>query len=138
MITFEIIIGAALALGLLFLPINKQHLQIKIWSFALILAAIIYVGFALLASNREWLPTELVGVLIYSIPAFLALKYNGWWLVLGWIAHVLWDIGLHTGGHPGFVPSWYPGVCIGFDLAVAGYFAYKIWNKKIDPALKQV
>ena len=38
--------------------------------------------------------------------------------------HVLWDILLHYDGHPGYVPDWYPGMCLGFDLVIAAYF---IW-----------
>ncbi len=32
-----------------------------------------------------------------------------------------WDLVLHRGGHPGFVPEWYTLLCAGFDpvLAVA-------------------
>ena len=31
-----------------------------------------------------------------------------------------WDVELHPGGHPGFVPSWYPPLCLGFDVVVGG------------------
>jgi hypothetical protein len=35
---------------------------------------------------------------------------------VGWLLHELSDVALH----PGFVPSWYPPLCLGFDVAVGG------------------
>ena len=37
---------------------------------------------------------------------------------IGWLLRVLWEVALHPGGHPGFVPSWYPPLCLGFDVHV--------------------
>ena len=37
----------------------------------------------------------------------------------GWAAHAVFDM-VHDGGRDSLVPSWYPAMCAGYDLAVAG------------------
>jgi len=37
----------------------------------------------------------------------------------GWAAHALFDVA-HDGGADSLIPSWYPAMCAGYDLAVAG------------------
>ncbi|MEM9919257.1 MAG: hypothetical protein AAF990_14235 [Bacteroidota bacterium] len=62
---------------------------------------ITFVGFALWGTNWSWLPIELLGIALYFIPAYLARRFDARWLSLGWALHVLWDVWLHQGGHPG-------------------------------------
>ncbi len=128
----EILFGIVIASILFYFGIKlypKSHLSI--WSTGLIIAAVIYCIFALIGKNYDWLSIEFLGVILYSIPALLSKKYSKYWLVLGWALHVLWDVVIHHNGHPGFVPYWYPGVCIGFDLSIAGAI---IWSIRKDKA----
>jgi hypothetical protein len=37
----------------------------------------------------------------------------------GWAAHAAFDM-LHDAGRDSAIPSWYPAMCAGYDLAVAG------------------
>jgi hypothetical protein len=37
----------------------------------------------------------------------------------GWAAHAAFDV-LHDTGRDSAIPSWYPAMCAGYDLAVAG------------------
>ncbi len=37
----------------------------------------------------------------------------------GWAAHAMFDM-VHDGGRDSLIPSWYPAMCAGYDLAVAG------------------
>ena len=50
-------------------------------------------------------------------------------LAIGWAAHVLWDVGWHFGESVAFVPSFYPPVCIGFDLVVAIYIFWRFYDR---------
>jgi hypothetical protein len=96
-----------------------------VFASALIVAAVLYVGFALAngAPVRSLL-LESLGVLPFGLLAWLGLRRSQGWLALGWTAHVAWDLGLHVGaGAPPFVPSWYPVLCTSFDLLVGGYIA---------------
>ena len=36
----------------------------------------------------------------------------------GWAAHAFFDM-VHDGGDDSLIPSWYPAMCAGYDLAVA-------------------
>ncbi len=37
----------------------------------------------------------------------------------GWAAHAVFDM-VHDGGESSMIPRWYPAMCAGYDLAVAG------------------
>ena len=104
--------------------------DVSFWRLALIITALIYVGFALFGKQWDWLPIEFGGVLLYSFFVFLSFRFSNLFLALGWALHVVWDLALHFDGHPGYVPEWYPGVCLGLDLMVAGYLTWLFLGKK--------
>ena len=103
---------------------NKDH---AFWRTGLVIAAVIYVGFSFFGGSIQWILIELGGVSLYLGFAILSKRYSLLFLALGWGLHVLWDVLLHAGGEPTFVPAWYPGVCLGFDVAIAGYV---VWLKR--------
>lgn len=89
------------------------------WAAFLLVAALIYVGFAVFnGASTAWTLTELGGVLGYGLVAWIGAARFPPLVGVGWLLHVLWDVILHPGGHPGFVPSWYPPLCLGFDVYV--------------------
>lgn len=97
---------------------NKEHAY---WRIGLIVAALIYVGFAVYGKNWEYLPIEFGGFVLYGAFAWMSKKFNLMWLSIGWGLHILWDVFLHAGAETSFVPSWYPGICLGFDIVIAIY-----------------
>ena len=102
----------------------------KLLGRSLIIAALIYVAFALLAGDTQWLLIELAGVVFYGSFYFLARRVATVWLAVGWGLHVAWDVGLHLyggGGH--IVPDWYAVLCLSFDFAMAGYIVYRVVNQ---------
>ena len=127
----EILIGIVGAIILIIAGIKLYpHKMPLVWSQGLFFAALIYVGFAAFGQNTEWIKIELLGVLIYGAFAWLAVKKSVLFLSAGWGLHVLWDILLHPGGHPGYVPNWYPGACLGFDIVIAAFFVGYYMDKK--------
>jgi hypothetical protein len=52
--------------------------------------------------------------------AFLGIRHSAWLLALGWASHIGWDLLLHPADASSYAPWWYPAVCLGFDLVVAG------------------
>lgn len=125
----EIIIGILAAIGLiLFVRKMYPHKMGLVWQQGLVIAALIYVGFAIVGQDFEWVKIELLGVLFYGTLAWLATKKSILFLSLGWGLHVFWDLLLHPNGHPGYVPAWYPGTCLGFDLIIAGYFLWYFFD----------
>ena len=95
-------------------------------SVGLVIAALIYIGFAWFYGDRQWLIVELLGVAAYSTAALLALRYSALWLAVGWGLHPIWDLWVHWLG-PGthIVPAWYAIACLSFDLLVAGYIVMR-------------
>ena len=91
----------------------------------LVIAAVIYIGFGLVWGNVYWVGIESAGVVFYTLFVILAYQHKYWWLAIGWLLHVCWDIGLHLMG-PGvhIVPAWYAVACIGFDVLMAGYILF--------------
>lgn len=127
----ELAIGITLA-GLTILVIQTQPPEIhqKIYAAALIIAASIYVGFSLLSQNTTWIFTEILGVIVFSLISFLGLKFSPWLLAMGWLIHPAWDLFIDNHNLNTFVPHWYPIVCMGYDILIAWYIAWKCTKPK--------
>jgi hypothetical protein len=95
--------------------------DISLLALGLVVAALIYVGLALAAADSRWLAIEAAGLALFGGLAWLGLRGSLWWLTLGWLAHVGWDVGLHLDRAQTLVGAWYPLACVGFDLVVAGF-----------------
>jgi uncharacterized protein DUF6010 len=116
-----ILVGAVL--GGLFVTFARARKagEARVLALGLLVAALIYVGLAMGDKGREWLVIELAGVVLFGGLAWLGLRASLWWLAVGWIAHVAWDVGLHLDRPQVVVGAWYPLLCVGFDLVVAGF-----------------
>ena|ERR1700752_4294780 len=122
----EIIVGVFLAIGFILLVRRSRSYTKEKRSFAigLVVTALIYVCLAFFSSSLWWILIELAGIPIYAVFAWLGLRKSGWLLAAGWALHPLWDAGLHDYSTQ-FVPHWYIGGCIGFDLLVAVYIGLR-------------
>jgi Family of unknown function (DUF6010) len=117
-----IALGAVLGGLFVFLVRRRKRGDISLLALGLVVAAFVYLVLALAAgADRRWLILEAVGLGVFGLLAWLGLRASLWWLVLGWVAHVGWDVGLHLDRPQTFVPAWYPLLCVGFDLVVAGF-----------------
>lgn len=121
-----VITGVVLASALILLARRSGNYakEKRIYATGLVVAALVYVGFGFFSDSIGWKIIELTGMPVYALFAWLGLKKSGWFLALGWALHVFWDVSLHGTSTP-FVPSWYIGLCLGFDLSVAGYVAVR-------------
>jgi hypothetical protein len=130
MLIFWLLLGLLGALSLIAVARIKPDYEIQFLGVGLAIAPLIYVGFALVGSaNSSWIVTELLGVGLYSVFVVLGLRYSSWWLILGWLAHPLWDVGLHlVGAGTTYTPVWYAIVCISLDLGVAVYLLVRTSN----------
>ena len=127
----NLLIGGVLALvciGIICLLFPNK--EIHVWSIGIVIAALIYVLFAVNKEAWNYLPMELVGVLFYSILAWLSIKYNTYWLALAWGLHIGWDVLLHDPITTSYVPVGYPSACIGFDIIIVCYVLW-ISRKKM-------
>ena len=135
---FFIIAGAVIAaLVLLFSVRFPDGRAEKFFAGSLIIAALIYAGFAISGVMNEtastgWILLEMSGVLLFTLIGFLGVKISPLILAFGWAAHVLWDVIFRHGGEISYVPEFYPPVCIGFDLVFALYIVYRFYIKVKD------
>lgn len=133
-ILLGLVTGIAFLLAVRALPPRRAQ---TLSSIGLIGAAVIYVGFALwYGAPASWLRWELGGLALYTALA-LAPAYGAPRLVaLGWLAHPLWDIGMHWSGTGAeYAPHWYVVACPSFDVLVACYLFAMVFNpQRIDAA----
>ncbi len=118
-----LLLGTVLALAFVGLahryPPGRER---RVYAVGLVIAALIYVGFGVAGgAGVSWLVLETLGVLLYGAAAWGGLRGQPWILAAGWAAHVAWDALLHLGGAGSeYTPTWYPWLCVSFDLVVAG------------------
>ena len=94
----------------------------ELWAWSLLVAALVYVGFAAAGgASRAWFTIEVLGVSAYAPFVVLGLRGSARALAAGWALHVVWDLLLHSTGATPFVPILYPPLCIGFDMLAAGF-----------------
>jgi hypothetical protein len=111
-------------LGSLFVLVarrGRRSAEVRLLALGLVVAALIYVALALPGADPRWLALEVAGLAVFGGLAWLGVRVSLWWLALGWVAHVAWDVGLHLERTQAIVAPWYPLLCVGFDLVVAGY-----------------
>ena len=125
--TGSLALGAVAALiPLLWLRRKSPGSQQRFWALGLLVAALIYVGFAVLGIGAgtvgdppHVLGFEGLGVMVYGALGALGMRHPKA-LAFGWALHVVWDLG-HR--HADWVPEWYVAACLAFDVVVAGYVA---------------
>ncbi|MBL4781565.1 MAG: hypothetical protein JKX92_04930 [Porticoccaceae bacterium] len=102
---------------------NLAHLVLGV---SLVVAAILYLVFALVMGDLTWVFIEVVGLPIYGFFYWLSYRYSIVWLSVGWFLHPVWDVLLHLCG-PGneVVPAWYSVACVSFDIALGVYILYR-------------
>jgi hypothetical protein len=126
-IAIEILLGVILCS--MFIALTRRvrpKQELKIYALALVVAALIYVGFAFVGATPAWFTIEAFGLLVFTVMAWLGLRVTAWMLVCGWASHGAWDMLLHKLSEVAFVPDWYPIVCLSFDLLLAGYLAARM------------
>lgn len=133
MITFVwLLLGGLLGAVYVWFAITRTANSQRIFAVGLMVAALIYVGLALLnPAARPYLPLELVGFGIYTVAAILSWRGSRWWLVAGWGLHPVWDLLVHyaaTTGAEVVVPYWYAVACLSFDIIVAFAIAQRTPN----------
>lgn len=116
-----ILLGAILGALFAIFARARKAAEVRVLALGLVVAALIYVGLAVAGRGREWLGIEMAGVVLFGLLAWLGLRASPWWLAVGWVAHVGWDVGLHLDRAQAVVGAWYPLLCVGFDLVVAGF-----------------
>jgi hypothetical protein len=84
-----------------------------------------YYGlFAIMGGSTEALMTESIAIAAFVLISILGFKLNLWFVVAALFSHGVFDsIHARLIPNPG-VPAWWPGFCLTYDLAAAGYLAW--------------
>lgn len=116
--------GALLALPYIAWARTRRDWK-TVFAAGLVIAALIYAGFAAAAGEWRAVAVEVGGVLLFGALAAIGARWSPLILAAGWIAHIGWDLLLHPIEASGYAPWWYPVLCIGFDGAVGVFIAVK-------------
>jgi hypothetical protein len=122
MMVLEIAIGLFGAVGLIvFARQGSTRREVFVYTIGLVIAALVYVVFAALRGGPKDFGVEALGFMAFSLVAALGWRLSPLVIGAGWLLHVAWDVLLHPVAAGGYASDWYPVVCIGFDLLLAGY-----------------
>ena len=86
----------------------------------------IYVGAALRTGNQREVLWELAGAGAMTALAFLGLLASSWWLVVGCLAHGVWDLGHHPRALTTRIVSWWPPFCAVYDWLLAFWLTLRL------------
>lgn len=106
--------------GRRFAPNDPRRFELVSWAIFLVLAAAVYVAFAL--REHGWMRLELAGLVGYAALAWCGARRPRL-LALGWLLHAGWDAVVHAGAPETLVPGWYRWACLGFDVVAAIHLA---------------
>lgn len=103
------------------LPLAQAH---DMLAMLLVFIAAVYIGFALADGERHNLLIEISGVVGFGLCAVLGLWWNAWWLVVGYLAHGIWDVIHHPQGIHTPTPQGYAPFCLVYDWLMSAYLIY--------------
>jgi hypothetical protein len=127
----EYLIGTCLAATVLllarFVGFDRDR---AFYSLLLIVVASYYALFAVMSNSVAALVLESCVIVTFLTAAVLGFKRNLWILVAGFAAHGVFDVFHdHLISNPS-VPTWWPGFCLTFDVAIAAGLAWAVAAKK--------
>jgi hypothetical protein len=119
--SIDLLIGAAA--GVAFIAVSRTFARFERALFAggLLVAAIAYFGYGIVARPASELVFELAGSALFAALGALGHVSSMWFLATGWAAHAGWDLIVPTFADVSYMPTWYAAACVGFDVAVAAY-----------------
>ena len=88
----------------------------------------IYLGAALSAGRSTHKLTESMGVAVFSAMAVLGIWQSPVFLVIGYLAHGLWDLAHHRKEARMGISAWWPPFCLVYDWVIAGAI-FLLWLK---------
>jgi hypothetical protein len=132
----EYLIGLFLALGISIgataIGFDRER---SFYPTVLIVIALLYVLFAIMAGSTHALLVELLPSALFVIAAVAGFKTQLWWVVAGLIGHGLFDfVHAHFISNPG-VPVFWPGFCGTYDVIAGAYLAFLLKRSRVGAPL---
>jgi len=121
------LIGTVLALGVSVyataLGLDRDR---AFYPTVLIVVAAYYVLFAAMGGSGRVMVIESVIMAVFVVAASLGFRRSLWLVVAGLAAHGVMDLfHQHLVANSG-VPAWWPAFCMTYDVAAAGYLAWRL------------
>jgi hypothetical protein len=89
-----------------------------------------YALFAIMAGSTNALIAECLPIVFFLVAAGIGFKTKLWLVVIGLVAHGLFDFLHHKLiSNPG-VPLWWPGFCLTYDVTAGAYLAFLLMRSK--------
>jgi hypothetical protein len=123
----EYVVGVLLGLAVpLFARAVGFDRDRSFYTVVLVVTASYYDLFAVMGGSTHALLSELVATAAFIILSALGFRRNLWLVVVGLVAHGVFDL-VHGGliEDPG-VPRWWPMFCLMFDVAAGAYLAWRL------------
>jgi len=128
----EYAIGIVLALAVSALAIVAGFDRDRAFYPVLAIVIASYYGlFAIMGGSTATLMTESIVIAAFVVISIVGFKFNLWLVVAALLAHGVFDF-IHAQliANPG-VPAWWPGFCLTYDIAAAGYLAWILrWRRE--------
>lgn len=123
----EYVVGATLGFAVpLFARAVGFDRDRSFYTVVLVVTASYYDLFAVMGGSTQALLSELVATAAFIILSAVGFRLNLWLVVVGLVAHGLFDI-VHGGLiEDSGVPQWWPMFCLSFDVAAAAYLAWRL------------
>ncbi len=127
----EYLIGLAMALGVaVFGAVTGFDRERCFYPVVLIVVATYYIVFAAMDSSGRALGAEIAVAGGFSLVAVLGFKWSPWIAAAGIAGHGILDLFHHLFiDNPG-VPTWWPGFCLAFDVALGALLAVRLMRRR--------
>jgi hypothetical protein len=134
-VALPVLIGTGLALAIGgFATVVRLDRDRAFYPTVAIVIALLYSLFAVMGGSTRALVMEaIVGVGFIAL-AVLGFRGSLWLVVVALAGHGVFDL-VHDAfiSNPG-VPRWWPGFCLAYDVAAAGYLAWLIVSRRARAA----
>src|SRR5438309_1023175 len=128
----EYVIGLFLSLAVAgFAIIVGLDRERAFYPTVMIVIALYYVLFAVMAPSGRPLVDEIVAASAFLLLATIGYKRNLWLVAIALVGHGVFDFVHHfLIENPG-VPHWWPGFCLVFDLIFGGVLAAGLMRRRL-------
>ena len=127
-----ILLALAVSLSASFVGLDRDR---AFYPTVLIVIASYYGLFAVIGGSMQTLAAESLAIFVFFALAFVGFKRNAWLVVIGLIAHAIFDfVHGHIIDNSG-VPTWWPGFCLAYDATAGAYLTFLLRAKSQKSAL---
>ncbi|WP_198674765.1 hypothetical protein [Rhodoferax ferrireducens] len=115
-----ILLALAVSLSASFIGLDRDR---AFYPTVLMVIASYYGLFAVMGGSMQTLAVESAAMLVFLAIASVGFKRNSWLVVVGLVAHAIFDfVHGHIVDNSG-VPRWWPGFCLAYDATAGAYLA---------------